>query len=184
MTKKEIRDRVNERLTALSGEECMEKSAAILKRLGLRDEYLRAWKVALYASGTREVITYPMIARSRQLDKGVAFPAITDREKKEMVFRYVLSVSDLKCGTFGIPEPAENATVMEQPDVVIVPLVAFDEKKNRIGHGMGYYDRYLAAHPDAFTIGLAFSCQRTDAIPAEPTDVALDLIITEDTVYV
>ncbi len=171
-------------MAALSEQDLMEKSAEILKKLCRTDEYLRAWKVALYASFDREVITYPLIGRSKMLDKGVAFPVITDPGKREMVFSYVLSVSNLKKGTFGIPEPSKDATVMEEPDVVIVPLVAFDEKKNRVGHGMGYYDRYLAVHPDAFTIGLAFACQRTEEIPADPTDIPLNMIITEDAVYV
>ena len=64
-------------------------------------------------------------------------------------------------------------------DVVIVPLVAFDGECNRLGHGGGWYDRFLATQPKAIKIGLAFDVQQADSLPIEPHDVVLDYIVTE-----
>ena len=64
-------------------------------------------------------------------------------------------------------------------DVIIVPLVAFDEQCNRLGRGGGWYDRFLAMQPQAQTIGLAYEFQQVSALPTEPHDIALDHVITE-----
>lgn len=95
--------------------------------------------------------------------------------------------SDLQPGRFGVPEPAElfreDSTRMvapEQCDVIIVPGVAFTRRGDRLGHGQGYYDRYLAVtRPDAMRIALAFECQLVDELPTEPHDYRVDVIVTE-----
>lgn len=166
----------------MSMDECMEKSAIILKTLTKQDAFLRAWKVGIYASFGNEVITYPLIPRAKQLDKGVAFPYFTEKDQN-MVFKYVLSVSDLQTGAFHILQPKERATIMEHPDLIVMPLVAFDAQKNRIGMGGGYYDRYFEKHPDTFKIALAYECQKTEQITPDPYDIRPDLIITEENVY-
>ena len=84
-------------------------------------------------------------------------------------------------GPFGarVPEGGDWLT----PDTLIVPLVGFDASCNRLGYGGGYYDRTLArlkAARPVRAIGFAFAAQRVPAIPLEPTDVALDAIVTED----
>ena len=68
-------------------------------------------------------------------------------------------------------------------DVVIVPLVAFDSSCHRLGHGGGWYDRFLATQPGAIKIGLAFDVQRTDRIPTEPHDIQLDYVVTESRTF-
>ncbi len=183
MEKKQIRADAIAKRRALSDEERMEKSVRILKKLDKQDAFLKAWKVALYASDDQEVITYPLIHRAQQLDKGVSFPKITNEDQKEMSFLYVLSVADLKPGFKGILEPPVSATVMEKPDLIIMPLVAFDPDRNRLGQGGGYYDRYLAAHPDIYTIALAFDCQKVDRIPVQEWDIRPNMIITEHEIY-
>ncbi len=181
--KAEIRERILSIRRTMTDEESMEKSAVILKKLLKTDAFLRAWKVGLYASMEHEVITYPLISKSLQLDKGVSFPRITDRKAKQMIFQYVQKMNDLMPGTHGILEPSGNATVMEQPDVIIVPVVAFDKELNRIGSGGGYYDRYLQSHPEAVKIGIAYEFQKSEKIDALPTDVKCDMIITEEHIY-
>ena len=64
-------------------------------------------------------------------------------------------------------------------DIVVVPLLAFDRDCNRLGFGGGWYDRFLAALPNATKVGLAYDLQRTDSISAEPHDIALDMVVTE-----
>jgi 5-formyltetrahydrofolate cyclo-ligase len=68
-------------------------------------------------------------------------------------------------------------------DLIIVPLLAFDERKHRLGFGGGWYDRFLAAQPNALKIGLGYEFQRSGSLPVEPHDIALDMIITEAKTY-
>ena len=81
---------------------------------------------------------------------------------------------------YGIPEPVSNKIVY--PDILLVPLVAFDKKLNRIGYGGGFYDRYLKRLKrikKIITIGLAYSFQEVKKIPINEYDIKLDFIITE-----
>lgn len=68
-------------------------------------------------------------------------------------------------------------------DLIVVPLVAFDERLHRIGFGGGWYDRFLANHPNAIKLGLAYEMQRVSQLPDEPHDVRLDVVVTERDVF-
>ena len=85
----------------------------------------------------------------------------------------------LKINKYGIPEPeAEN---MVYPDVILIPLVAFDKNLNRLGYGSGYYDRYIAKlskKKKIMKIGLALSVQKIDNVPINMYDQKLDYIVT------
>ena len=94
---------------------------------------------------------------------------------------YIWSTKDpLNINKYGIPEPITNRVVF--PDILFVPLVAYDKNCNRIGYGGGFYDRYIKKIKKikkVLTIGLAFSYQRVKKIPIEKNDIKLDFIITE-----
>jgi 5-formyltetrahydrofolate cyclo-ligase len=84
-------------------------------------------------------------------------------------------------GKWGIPRPAESAVQVE-PDVLLVPLLAFDRVGYRLGYGGGFYDRTLSmlrAKKRVIAIGVAFSGQEIDAVPRDMTDQALDFVLTE-----
>ena len=67
---------------------------------------------------------------------------------------------------------------------MILPIVGFDERKNRLGYGKGYYDRYLQKNMEIIKMGIAFECQKWEnGIPYENTDIPLDIIITETECY-
>ena len=86
-------------------------------------------------------------------------------------------------GTYGIAEPIHTSMVhRDDINVMVVPMVAFDEKKNRMGHGKGYYDRYLKDY-HGLKIGVAFACQKLKQMDVYPHDIPMDMIITENTVY-
>lgn len=80
-------------------------------------------------------------------------------------------------GAFGLREPSGRRVVV--PDLVLVPLLAFTRRGDRLGYGKGHYDRWLAAHPDALTVGLAYAAQEMDGLPVEPHDQPLDAVLTE-----
>ena len=91
------------------------------------------------------------------------------------------STSDpLITNIFGIPEPISKKIMY--PDIILVPLVAFDNNLNRIGYGGGFYDRYISKikkNKKVLTIGLAFSFQKVRRIPINKHDIKLDYIVTE-----
>lgn len=68
-------------------------------------------------------------------------------------------------------------------DVIIIPLLAFDESGNRLGYGGGWYDRFLAEQPQALKIGLAYDVQRAPTLPVEPHDRSLDYVVTEANIF-
>ena len=86
-------------------------------------------------------------------------------------------------GAYHIQEPAGGRKIDPQDlDIILVPLVAFDEQKHRLGHGKGYYDRFLK-QTKALKIGIAYECQKSKNITVTDDDVSLDLIITEEKIY-
>ena len=83
-------------------------------------------------------------------------------------------------GRFGTLHPVGHPTGEDLvPDVLLVPLLAFDARGNRLGYGGGYYDRTLAALPGRLAVGCAFAAQEVASVPVEPTDIRLDAVATE-----
>ena len=86
---------------------------------------------------------------------------------------------------YGILEPCRS--VIEIPDVLLAPIVAFDKKKNRLGYGKGFYDRYLGRYnkknKKIITIGIAFSFQRYHKLPINKKDIKLDYILTDKGIF-
>jgi 5-formyltetrahydrofolate cyclo-ligase len=88
----------------------------------------------------------------------------------------------LEAGPYGALQPgAEAEDVM--PDVVFTPLVGFTAEGDRLGHGGGHYDRWLATHPGVPAVGLGWDCQLLKALPRESHDIALDAVITPTRLY-
>ena len=108
----------------------------------------------------------------------ITLPKIKKNSKMDF-FRWS-SKDPLKINKFGIPEPFSKK--IEYPDIIIVPLLAYDKHLNRIGYGGGYYDRYIAKiskMKKIISIGLAHSFQKVKKIPINKHDVKLDFIVTE-----
>jgi len=108
----------------------------------------------------------------------ISLPVV--KKKFEMDF-YKWSFNEpLKINKYGIPEPEKIKLIY--PDVILVPLVAFDEKLNRLGYGGGYYDRLikrLSGKKNILKIGLALSAQKINNVPTNEYDKKLDYIITD-----
>jgi 5-formyltetrahydrofolate cyclo-ligase len=100
---------------------------------------------------------------------------------KPLIMRAWAFGQPLAAGVWGIREP-EPAAPEVAPDILIVPLLAFDRAGQRVGYGAGYYDRTIAAlraRQPVLAIGLAFAAQEIAAVPATPHDAPLDLVLTE-----
>jgi 5-formyltetrahydrofolate cyclo-ligase len=79
-------------------------------------------------------------------------------------------------------QPADDAEALV-PEVMFCPLLGFTAHGGRIGYGAGHYDTWLAAHPPALAIGLAWDCQLVEELPLEPHDVMLDRVVTPTRIY-
>ncbi len=134
------------------------------------------------SSYDNEVDTHDMIKESLKNGKTVLVPK-TDIQKKTICVSKLLSWDDLSPCAYSILEPREDC-IHEVPvssvELIIVPGVVFDLCGNRIGHGMGCYDRLLKTTFQAHSIGLAFEYQILTLLPAEEHDEKVEMIVTED----
>ncbi len=104
-------------------------------------------------------------------------------DKAHIEFRIYNAETKLVDNGFGTVAPSDVSEIVD-PDVMLVPLSAFDESGGRIGYGAGFYDRAIAklleADKTPLLIGVAFSCQQVDRVPCEDHDIPLDMILTEN----
>src|SRR5262249_14248424 len=127
-----------------------------------------------------EINPVPLMRRFASSGAHLALPAIVGRGHP-LSFRAFIFGEELARGQWGIGEPKPDAPVVD-PDILIVPLAAFDRRGYRIGYGAGYYDltlNGLRAMKPITAVGLAFAMQEIDAVPALSHDARLDLVLTE-----
>jgi len=93
-----------------------------------------------------------------------------------------LGETDLEAGPFKLMQPSNDVAELV-PDILFVPLLGFTASGDRIGQGGGHYDRWLAAHPEARAIGLAWDVQKVDSLPVEPHDRPLHTVVTPTRIY-
>jgi 5-formyltetrahydrofolate cyclo-ligase len=157
------------------------KSAQIKNRLFKMQEFIQARTILFYISIKNEVFTHDMIRESITLGKRIIVP-IADKKNNRLILSELQNWDHLKPGSYKILEPT-NEHIREVSintiDVIIIPGIAFDKFGNRIGHGMGYYDRLLSNSKNAIHIGLAFEFQLLDKFPVDDHDMRVDTIITE-----
>lgn len=176
--KRELRLKKRVELGSLSEEYIAASNAAIQARLISLPEYVSAKQVFVYCSVGREVATHGIISHALSSGKTVALPLCSDNSR--MSFKQIADISELQAGKFGIPEPLSEASELTPApgDIMIVPALCCDERGNRIGHGAGYYDRYLA-NASCFTVCLCRKQMLEKQIPIETTDVKVSLVLTE-----
>jgi len=122
-----------------------------------------------------EIDIRPLLHALVQRGHAVLLP-FTPPRGQPLVFRRWRPGDAMAAGRFGTPTPIGEMMV---PDMLLVPLLAFDRRGHRLGYGAGYYDRTLATLPRAGTLGCAFAAQELDSVPAGPQDVRLAAIATE-----
>lgn len=132
--------------------------------------------IALYCATGSEAPTASLAEYLGEIGKITAFPVCTANAPLE--FRKVGNIDLLEAGFRNIPEPGTDCPTVK-PDLIITPMIAFDRSMSRLGQGGGHYDRTFEKYPEATRVGLAWSVQETDAIPVQPHDVPLDMIVTE-----
>ena len=181
LTKKHIRNKISVKRNKLSEEFISFNSDIIMRKLIEKKEYKKAKIIYIYMSKIGEVDTKNIIKHSLEVGKKVAIPKIIN---EEMYFYYINSIEDTKKGYFDINEPInieENNLAIPKgaEELIIMPGVAFDYNKHRIGCGKGFYDKYLSKNKFTKKIAITFNFQILENIPNSEFDVLPDIIITE-----
>jgi len=144
----------------------------------LKNDKLHLKSIGGYYPSNYEIDDLDILDLLEKKNFKVSLPII--KKDNQMNF-YSWSRNDpLKINKFGIPEPVSSNIFY--PDILLVPLVAYDSSLNRVGYGGGYYDRYIEKIEKikkVTKIGLAFSFQKISSIPINQYDKRLDFIVTE-----
>jgi 5-formyltetrahydrofolate cyclo-ligase len=162
----------------------LDRRAGLSPSLGaaLSHHFLRDWTlppgaiVAGFWPLDGEIDIRPLLHALHDRGHAIALP-VTGKRGEALIFRLWAPGTPLLAGRFGTRHPDGEAVV---PDVLLIPLLAFDTAGNRLGYGGGFYDRTIAALPDATRIGCAFAAQELDSVPIGPYDQRLHAIATED----
>ena len=179
----QLRDAAKIARANMSGREAA--SSKIASNVTRSREFLASKTIACYLPMQNEVDTSIIFLRSWRAKKRIFAPVMNS--KGAMTFREIRPNTPLVKNRFGILEPAAGAIISAKAiDVVITPLVAFDDQCNRIGMGGGYFDRCFAflkyrhhwLRPKL--IGVAFQCQKAKQILPNPWDIRLFRVITEN----
>ena len=178
MTKKEARDFVTTNKEKLTKEEIALYSKMIADRLVTTDFWNNAKTLYVYMSYNQEVLTKGLIEAALISGKQVAIPKTFD--KSYMHFCFIKGFDEIEAGYCNIPEPVTTNISKEKDVLIIMPGLAFDLNKNRVGYGGGFYDKYLAEHKDVnfHKVALCFDFQLLDNLEVEEHDEKVDMIIT------
>lgn len=142
--------------------------------------------IALFFSVKHELNTKILILNLWKNKKKVFLPKITSYKNKELHFVQYEKKSTLKLNKFNIPEPKSTFLFpIKDLDIILVPIIAFDLKGNRLGMGGGFYDNTLK-HTDKYkflSIGLAYDCQRVKKVFTETWDIPISCVITPSKIW-
>ncbi len=181
LLKKKIRKEILEKLHNIDKEEKKKKVRILKEKLFSLAQFKKAKCVMFYVSKHYEIDTHEMIDESIAMGKKVVVP-ITLKEEKTLTLSELRDrQKELIKGHYGIHQPHEEyikPVPLEEVDVMVIPGIAFDKHGHRLGHGGGYFDRFLHKAPSTlFTVGLAFDFQVVSELPRYDTDIPVDKIL-------
>lgn len=187
--KKALRKEMKTVRKAMVPEEVAQHSRSIYERWRNRFSLKKVGYFHVFQSiaAQNEVSTEEMIqfVWDRHPQVHIVVPVVDERNHK-LKHALVHDRVEMRVNKFGIPEPYMPVDFVHpvQMDMVIVPLLAFDDSGQRLGYGAGYYDRFLAlTRPACIKIGLCFdNGHLKEPLPAEPHDIPLDFVVTESNI--
>jgi 5-formyltetrahydrofolate cyclo-ligase len=149
----------------------------------IKSKFKKKIKLALYYPSTFEINVLRLLDYNYISNHDLLLPVI--KENNSMNFFPWKKNEALKVNKYGMLEPFKLK--QNVPNVMLIPLLAFDKDKYRLGYGKGFYDRYLNKYLKTFknilTVGVAFSFQKHHKLPINNTDVKLNYILTEKGLY-
>lgn len=174
-TKKEQRIIVETRVKNLENKE--EFSRKITEKVLALDEYKYAKSVMVYLSLPDEVNT-EILLKDALKNKDLVCVPVT---REEIHLITVNSKSRFIKGPYNVLEP-EGGIEIADVELAIIPMVAFDKNCDRLGHGKGFFDKFLL-DKKCFKVGLAFSVQEFEKLSVSPTDIKMDIVVTEKEIF-
>lgn len=190
--KSDLRQNLRARRRALSADEqCQAAHRLAVNVTGTR-LFLTSRRIACYLPNDGEIDTGPVIAHIRRLRKTCYLPVLSRLSHDRLWFAEAGPKTKLVPNRFGIPEPVVKSRDLvraQELDLILMPLVGFDDRGNRLGMGGGFYDRSLEflRHRKHWRkphlLGIAYDFQRVNGLTADPWDVPLQGVITDQAVY-
>ena len=179
LNKKTFRDNIKKINLEFKDNNFDKEDSIIISKLIKTEMYQKANIILLYYPLKNEVNVKKLIDYSININKRVALP-ITYKDKIEFNLIDENWENNLISGKYNILEPNKKEIIMnfEPNSLIIVPALAYGKNKSRIGHGGGYYDKYLQMNPYLIKVGLARQHLLFDTVPMEKNDIYLDYIIT------
>lgn len=172
--KSEIRKAIRAKKKEIGKEQLLAMSLGVTELVEANAQYSKANIVMLYHPLWDEVDVRPLFNRALGDGKRVILPTV---KGDDIIPVEITAETEWVVGDFDILEPVAEA--YNGPiDLIVVPGVAFDNNKNRLGRGKGYYDRFLVHHPNAYRLGVCFEFQIVAEVPTEPFDFPMNDIIT------
>jgi 5-formyltetrahydrofolate cyclo-ligase len=176
-----LREQMRARLAEHDATGVRAKTAAIWERLSVLREFSAATRLVVYVSTVHEVDTQGLIRQLLAMGRQVCVPRFEPATQGYAASELHDFDTELTTGKFGILEPKPGAirpVALDRIDAALVPGLAFDETGNRLGRGLGHFDRLLR-QTSGVKIALAFDFQVLDEVPAEAHDARMDFIVTE-----
>lgn len=182
--KKRIRKELTERRNDLTKHEVNQRSGIICNHVLMSEQYKNADNICIYKAFRNEVSCDDIVIRAYE-DKKHVYAPVVDMDKRTMNFYEITEKTEWNEGSYGIMEPvvcSDNKILMNSDNaLIIMPGLAFNKNKHRIGYGGGYYDKYLVENDDHITMALCYSFQVIDKeLPQNEDDVIPDYIVTEN----
>ena len=178
--KQQIRKKYKTLRNEMSNSEVREKSDQICKRIISIELFQNAEKILAYAPLGNEVDIRLVIEEGWKQNKHIAFPKVFGDTMK---YFEISDFSELEEGTFHVMEPKEDHPIDWSDALVLVPGVAFDRKKNRMGYGKGYYDRFFEGKSGCIELGVAYELQVAEQLTTEENDLPMSYLVTEKNLW-
>ncbi len=176
MTKKELRQQMKQ-LKGMTPAAVKEVEAdMVFNKIRTMPVWKQAQHILCYWSLPDELPTHEMVNKWLADGKSIYLPRGKGDDLEIVPYHGAQSLDDNN--KFHIGEPVGDAVDPSCIELIIVPAVALDNQRNRLGRGKGFYDRLLAAHPGGRLVGLAFDCQILPDLPHSPWDIPMDWVVT------
>lgn len=191
-TKTQLRQRLRAERRALSRDEQRQAADRLLANVAATRLFRVSRRIACYLPSDGEIDPSLIIERIWRMRKQAFLPVLSPLSHERLWFARATPGMELRPNRFGIPEPRTSAGELvraEELDLILLPLVAFDRKGNRLGRGAGFYDRSLAFlryrryFRKPHLLGLAHDFQRVPSVSNDAWDVPLDGVVTDRAVY-
>lgn len=175
--KKALRSTLVSHLKAMEPEKKAILDEAILRRLEDLLQQISTNHVFCFVSSGHEIDTHILIDWLKNDGKQVSVPKIY---REDMVATRFIGWSKMQTNQFGISEPIDRADTNADIDICITPGIGFTVRGERLGMGLGYYDKWFNKHPNILRIAPAYEFQIVTELPVDTHDIGVNIIVTED----